>query len=108
MMNGRERESLDRYITGDYGERRSRKLTAIAIFGLVVADLRVLNFEATFEFPGYIKLDFGEAHFCFGTANGTWGWNDEDGNGGDLEVGPDAPVAYVVEAIVELLERMAS
>jgi hypothetical protein len=92
MMNGRKSEPAG--------------LTAIAIFGLVVAELRVLNFDATFEFPSYITLALGEACLSFGTANGTWGWNDEHGNGGDLGVGPEGPVADVVEAIIELLEGM--
>jgi len=64
----------------------------------VVTQLRAAGFGATYEYPGYIAL--GER--SYGTANGNWGWSDEDGNGAETDLPgncaqPDLIVAQIIK-----------
>ena len=66
----------------------------------VVIELRKAGILASVEYPGYISCPGG---LSFGTANGTWGWSDEFGNGGESAIsGQTLDVAAVVDFIKNL------
>jgi len=66
----------------------------------VVTQLRAAGFEAAaYEYPGYISV----GKRSYGTANGNWGWNDEDGNGGETDLGGDcAQPDLIVDEIIKI------
>jgi len=78
--------------------------------GIVVAVIGRLRAQGlapvSYEYPSYIHVGKGELGMDFGTANGTWGWSDADGNSGESTIPADsedvqAIVAYVFRAIEE-------
>lgn len=74
-----------------------------------VADrLRDFDVPASYEYPGFVLigevLDWSGTT-SFGTANGKWGWTDEDGNGGESEIpGDSTDVEKIVDWILTVLK----
>lgn len=60
------------------------------------------HITATYEYPGYIAV----GQLSFGTANGPWGWNDQEGNGGEFEIpGDSEDLEALAKAIMETTEK---
>lgn len=73
-----------------------------AIMKEVVKQLREVGFEAAaYEYPGYISI----GKRSYGTANGSWGWNDEDGNGGETDLGGECAQPDLIVAEIVKIER---
>jgi hypothetical protein len=62
-----------------------------AVYAKLVED----GFDASMKYPGYIAID----DRSYGTANGGWGWNDEEGHGAEFDIDPLEAVEVVVAAI---------
>lgn len=61
----------------------------------VVTCLGKMGIIAYVEYPLYISV----GKRSYGTVNGPWGWNDEEGNGGRLSVPDDGSAKLVAAAI---------
>lgn len=75
--------------------------TFLDILKLVVNFLRVSGYEATVEYPGYIAI----GKRSYGTANGNWGWNDEDGNGGETDLTGQCMQSDLIATEILKIER---
>jgi hypothetical protein len=80
----------------------------LAVMQEVVKLLTDAGVEAYFEVPGYIGTSRDGHEIAFGTANGDWGWNDEDGNGGDLGIrGNERDAALITSKITDIVRQGA-
>lgn len=75
--------------------------TFLDILKLVVNFLRTSGYEATVEYPGYIAI----GKRSYGTANGNWGWSDEDGNGGETDLTGECMQSDTIATEILKIER---
>lgn len=71
------------------------------IMKAVVDQLRAAGLKAAYEYPGYISI----GPRSYGTTNGTWGWSDEDGNGGETDLGGDCAQPDLIVAEIKKVEQ---
>lgn len=71
------------------------------ILSKVAAEINRRGLVATVEYPGYINVD----GIAFGTANETWGWNNENATEcGEFDIPSDSTdVNAITDAIVSLI-----
>lgn len=80
----------------------SKMTVTHSIMKEVVTQLREAGFDAaSYEYPGYISI----GKRSYGTANGNWGWNDEDGNGGETLVTGTCTHPETIVAEIARIER---
>jgi hypothetical protein len=102
-MDQRMRNSLDRYITGNYGEDQFREEEDDPQFSLKIMEavVKLLHTaglkDAHLEYPGCIVIH-GRT---YGTANEDWGWDNDQGSYGSLEVSSKSEdAAEIADAIL--------
>jgi hypothetical protein len=61
------------------------------------------------EYPGYISINSNGVNLVFGFANGTFGWNDEEGKlSGESEFLPTTDVGTLVQYVKDVIESDAA